>query len=125
MSFREIPDFSAEAIGNGCFFLNDGGRKKIRDEITGHRRFERTFTSDRMIEFGDYGIVEISERAARHMAHELGWISLKESHRMTEELADLTEKNFALKEQNKEAVAWNNGLLAQLAKHIPAEKKKK
>lgn len=111
---REIPDFSVQAIGRGCFFLNDGGRKEIRDDITGELRFERVFTSDRFVDEEDEGIVEFSERAAKHIASTLGWVHPKEHTEIERQLAESNTNVLALKVQIKELLMRNEALCLQM-----------
>jgi len=71
---REIDAYTMYAIGSGCF-MNGDRQQKVRDPLTGERRSERVFTTDREIEIEDIGVVEFGERAAAEIADQLGWVA--------------------------------------------------
>ena len=114
MGVREIPDHSTMAMGRGCFVLNDGGRKEIRDELTGKLRYERVFTFDRLVDYEDHGIIEISERAAIHVADTLGWISPKKQHKVSDRLTKTEESAKTLQAQVDELLIRNEALCLQM-----------
>ena len=80
MSIREITDYSDFALDAGCLF-GYGPKIQISDPKTGRLRPERVFSTDRMIEIQDEGILEFSERAAFEIAHAVGWVS-PEAHQV-------------------------------------------
>lgn len=95
MSIREITDYSDFALGAGCFFGN-GPKIQISDPKTGHLRHERVFTSDRLIEIQDEGIVEFSERAAFEIAHAVGWVSPEAHNIVADALVEMERERGAL-----------------------------
>jgi len=85
---REIDAYTMNAIGSGCF-MNGDRQQKIRDPLTGERRSERVFTTDREIELEDIGIVEIGERAAAEIADQLGWIAPQTHSALVTEMSSI------------------------------------
>ena len=95
MSVREITDYSLHALGNGCFF-NGSHKLKVRD-ANGVMRDERLFSTDRVIELEDEGVVEFGEAAASEIAHALGWVDPRTHGSLVESSTDLNLENDRLR----------------------------
>lgn len=110
MPIREIPGYSPDATGDGCFFLNQHQRK-INDPLTGVTRLERVWTTDEYIGENAFDtIIEFSERWASEVAGELGWVPPQINQGLLDQMSDLikSEQNaVAAKDAAEQAYTTN------------------